>query len=492
MTFLLTPPVRGLDDLSIESRVIATPWSRIVRGIGLGQHPIGWDATAASRIRDSFALLDERAPGVGTYTGFARALAELVLQVADPSVRLGYRQTQDLMNTAADSAFAIANPYYRLTAGCALLSAVAKLGVSKAHLLDGDRDIPAQVLATIGEIRPDGIKDENRGRHGDYEKLSAWTAVFLAFGQLDLHDRLVSAEHDHVAEALALIDNIPAPFFRGRGGSMLLSATMLLGFDGHIFDGPTNYVSATLSYLDRVDELQIYPSFPSPMSPAFAKVYPLLTMLNAVAVTGRLSYLESGRDRLAEAAELMAAVAPVERTHMGLYHVVALHNLQRLTADDPRITGIVEPLVAQWRDIDPGQDYFLYGISYAYLTQLAFFTGREDLITESMVDRMLTAFPSLERSAESRANRPYPFSYVLNVLTELGLGDLLYTPHDAYGGSTPFRWFADHLSPGGRAEQARLYMVDHALLSWALRLRPADAVEPGALGRFRFAAGEEW
>ena len=43
MSYFLRPPVSGLDSLSQESRIVATPWSRIVRGVGLGQHPIGYD-----------------------------------------------------------------------------------------------------------------------------------------------------------------------------------------------------------------------------------------------------------------------------------------------------------------------------------------------------------------------------------------------------------------------------------------------------------------
>lgn len=485
MTFAPRPPVAGLSDLSTESRVIATPWSRIVRGIGLGQHPVGFEPTAAARIRSSFAALEQRTHGADRYTTFARALSELALQVTDPAVLLDSGSVEALVTRAADAAFSVTNPYYRLTAGCALLSAVAKLGIDRSHVINGHRDIPARVLATISEIEPNSIADENQGRHGDYERLSAWTAVFMAFGQLDLQDRLVSESHDYVAEALTSLDRIPAPFFRGRGGSMLISAISLLGFDDRVFHGPQDYLSTTLAAMDQVDELKVYPAFPSPMSPGFAKVYPLVTMLNAIAVTGRHDHLADGRDRLAEAAELMAGITPVERTHMGLYYVVALDNLGRLSTEVPRLDDYVEPLVAAWRDIDPGKDYFLNGISYAYLTQLAFFIGRHDLITDPMVERMLTAFPALERSAEDRANRPYPFSYVLNVLTELDLADLLYEPHSAYDGRSPFAWFVEHLSPGARAESARLYMVDHALVSWALRLRPRDSAEPGMFGRSR-------
>ena len=486
MTHLLRPPIADLGQLSVESRVIATPWSRIVRGIGLGQHPIGYDQAAANRIRESFTMLGQRVSQADHYTRFSHTLCELILQVTDPSTTLNDHDIDGLIITAADKARAVANPYYRVTAGCILLSAVAKLGIDTSYIISPSRDLPAEIIAAVDQIEPNRIEDENHGRHGDYERVAAWTAVFFAFGQLDLGGRLVSHDRDCVAEALASIDNIPAPFFRGRGGSMLMSAVTLLGFDNHLFDSPHDYVASTLSWMDNVDELGIYPSFPSQMSPDFVKVYPLLTMLNAIAVTGRYDYLMFGRDRLQEAARLMASISPAERTHMGLYYVIALYNLHRLHTELPSLDDYVEPLINQWRVINPGQDYFLNGISYAYLTQLAFFTGRDDLITEAMIERMLTAFPALEHTAENRANRPYPFSYVLNVLTELGLGELLYLPHDAYDGLSPFAWITEHLSSDAHAESARLYMIDHALISWALRQRALSLNEPGALGRFTF------
>ena len=70
-------PVHGLHHLSNETRMIATPWSRMVRGIGLGQYPVAYDPEAAARIRHTFALLE--AKGVDdAYTRFSRLLADFV------------------------------------------------------------------------------------------------------------------------------------------------------------------------------------------------------------------------------------------------------------------------------------------------------------------------------------------------------------------------------------------------------------------------------
>jgi hypothetical protein len=53
-----------------------------------------------------------------------------------------------------------------------------------------------------------------------------------------------------------------------------------------------------LDYLDRADEIGLPPAFPKPMSPAFGRIYPLVTMLNAVAVTGRTDCLGDRLDQM--------------------------------------------------------------------------------------------------------------------------------------------------------------------------------------------------
>ncbi|WP_190278814.1 hypothetical protein, partial [Cellulomonas sp. B6] len=474
-------PVRGLGDLTPLTRVVATPWSRIVRGVGLGQHPSGFDAGEAGRIRWSFARLRERVADAHPYTRFAAELAGAALDVArgDP-LPVGHVAAR--VDAVAATARALPTPYERVTAASILLTAVATLGLT-ADPLVAVRVGPLvrETLAAVDEIRPDQIADENQGRHGDYERVAAWTALLLALAHFEPHELAVVPDDAQVASALASIARVPSPFFRGRGGSTLLSAVAVLGGA----DVVEEHLRATLAYLDGPHRAELQPAFPSAMSPAFVEAYPLLTTLNAVAVSGHLELLDAGRDRLAQARDLMTAMAPVERTHMALYHVVALDNLGRLDDQLPDLDAFVEDVVGRWRSIDPGRDYFLSGISYAYLVQLAYVTGRTDLVTDAMVERMVTPFARLEATPAGRANRPYPFAYVLNVLGELGLAERLYEPHPAYGGASAFERVVDHLSPGGRAEAARLYMLDHALVSWALRQRPAGSPVPGRIGRHR-------
>lgn len=479
-------PVAGLDDLTTESRMIATPWSRMVRGIGLGQYPIDYDPVAAERIRHTFDLLAAKVPPSNSYTLFARRLADLVLNVADPAVEFSRTDAGSAIGSIVDAVRSEENAYYRVTAGSILMDAVAKLGLDRKLLVNEWMDFPAEILAVVDQIRPNGIADENRGRHGDYERLSACTAVFLALGQLGLADRLVTGERNHVRESLELLERIPAPFFRGRGGSMLLSVLFLLGYGGDVGDGPRDYLKETLDYLDRADELDIPPAFPQPMSEPFGKIYPLLTMLNAIAMSGRAEYLTHGKDRLAEAKDLLGRIDPVERTHMGLYYLVALHNLGRLSAEVPDLDAFVEDVLGQWDKADPGANFFRNGIAYPYMIETAMLTGRADLITDQGLERLVNSYPDLDRTELDRANRPYPFAYTLNMLGEIGAADRLYTPSSRYGGRSAVAWVVDHLSDGGREEGSRLYMLDHALISYALRLRGRDRGETELFRNFRF------
>ncbi|GAA3045537.1 hypothetical protein [Actinokineospora globicatena] len=458
----ITPPVGGLAALGTESRVLATPWSRMVRGIGLGQHPVGHDAAAADRIRHTFAALAGRGVEEGDpYGRFARLLVELALDHARDGAVEPAR-----MSAVLAAAREHPNPYFRVMAGCVAADAFGKLGLGGQLARLPGADPAAELLAAVEGIEADRIRDENAGRHGHYERLSASSAVLLALGQLG-----ATVEPGRLLGALDLLDGVPSPFFRGRGGSVLLAAAMLLGREDLLTEGGRDRIAETLRYLGHTGPGVTAPVFPQPMSPAFVEVYPLLTMLNAVSMSRRSGdYLRLGEDRLAQARALMGALRPVERTHMGLYYVVALHNLGVLDEQVPDLDRFAEDLVGQWRTTPPGENYFLNGISYAYLIQTAVFTGRPDLVTEEFLDRYVDSFPDLDRTDDDRVNRPYPFAYAFNALAEIGCDDLLFQPRRAYGGAAPVDWVVSRLSPGARAEP-RLYMLHHALISYALRMR---------------------
>lgn len=482
------PPTTAIVPLTNERRLIATPWSRMVRALGLGQDPTGPDPFRSHYVQHTFDALVRRLGDGNPYTVFCAALADLVLEASAtgvPDATAAERRLPGLLAAAR----AEPNAYYRLTAVCLLAESWVKVGLDPAVLTGAEVNLPGILLAGLDEIRPDQIRDENHGRHGQYERVSASTAVFLGIGHLGATDRLIDDGRDRVREALNLLEQIPAPFFRGRGGSMLMAVAAVLGHADAVTGdgGGVDHLQATLDYLDQAERINLPPAFPSPMTPAFGLIYPLLTMLNAVAALGRPELLTQGHDRLAEACDLYRGLAPAERTHMGLYLLVALHNLGCLP-DHLEMMDEVVALIGRWSEGDPGADYFLHGISYPYLIETARLTGRTDLLPDRMLERLAGAALGLERSAEYRANRPYPFSYAVSTLGALDRLDLLSAPDPRYGGRSATTWVIDRLSAAGRAEGNRLYMLDHALLHLALRERDPSRAEPGLFARFRFAA----
>jgi hypothetical protein len=479
-------PVAGLSDLSNESRMISTPWSRMVRGIGLGQYPIDYDPAAAARIRQTFDLLAAKVPVSNSYTLFSWLLADLILKIEEPTGGFLRAEVEQALGPILDAVRSEQNPYHRLMAGCILMDAFAKLSLDRTLLVNEEMDFPREILAVADQIKPDQIKDENNGRHGDYEKLFACSAVFLALGQLGLKDRLVSGPRNYIRESLNLLEGIPMPYFRGRSGSMLFSVISLLGYDALIFDGDRDYLKEVLDCMDRADELNELPAFPNPMTAAFSKLYPLVTMLNAIAMSGRAEYLTYGKDRLAEMKELMAGISPVERMHMGQYYIVTLHNLGRLQDQVPDLDAFVEGVVGPWEQVDPGANFFPNGLCYPYIIETAMICGRMDLITDKTIDRLVDLFPDLDQTDQDRINRPYPLSYTVNILGEIGASNRLFEPRARYAGSSPMAWVIDHLSTNAREEGSRLYMLDHALVSYALRLRGAHRGETELFKSLRF------
>jgi len=481
----LIKPVSGLSDLSNESRMISAPWSRMIRGIGLGQYPIDYDPVIARHIRETFDQLAAKVSRSNYYTLFCRALADFVLTVAGSTGGRGDSGIAQAVGPLLQVARAERNPYYRSMAGSLVMDSFAKLGLDLSLLVNDELDFPAEVLGMLDEIAPDQIPDENKGRHGHYERLSACSNVFLAIGQLGLADRLVTGDRNYVIEALNLLHNIPAPYFRGRAGSMFMSVLALLGYESYIFDGERDYMKEVLHYMSR-GELKIFPSFPQKLPIAWSKVYPLLTMLNAIAMCGRPEYLDDPIDWLAQAKTLLAEIPWEDRVHMSQYYLIALHNLGRLRDELPDLDAYLAEIVAVLDIVDPGGNFFPNGIAYPYIIEEAMITGRLDLIPNEALERMVDSFLDLDRTAADRYNRAFPVSYVLNVLGEIGAADLIFTPRARYAGRSPMAWVIDRMSEGAEKEGIRLYMIHHALVSYALRLRGANARETELFENFQF------
>jgi hypothetical protein len=117
--------------------------------------------------------------------------------------------------------------------------------------------------------------------------------------------------------------------------------------------------------------------------------------------------------------------------------------------------------------------------------QTAAFTGRRDLLPDEMLIRMVRAFTGLEGDAAGRANRPYPFAYTLTVLAEIGESHRMFEGDAHYGGVSAVEWVVSRVSAHGADEGNRLFMLDHALVNWALRQRgPGGPEQPAASGRW--------
>jgi hypothetical protein len=474
--------------LSNETRVIATPWSRVVRGLGLGQHTCEYDESVSLWIQEAFDYLKEKTNFSNGYVNASSLLCDLILLLAAPKSTLseGYIMTyiKNILFVIQDEP----NPYRRIMQMTILVDVAAKLHIE--DLLLRQVDIISLLFQSLDKIKPNQIKDENAGRHGDYEKLSAYTSVLLSVGLLHRHEQLVTDEHNYILDALNTLEKIPSPFFRGRGGAMLFSVIALLGYQGFISSTGRDYLRETLSYMDRADELNLHPAFPQPMSMAFVKVYPLLTMLNAIALTGNKDYLFWQKDRIAEVKELISTITPVERTHMGLYYIIALYNLGLAQENYIEIVELIEELVQQTATITPSQNYFLHGISYAYIMETAMLTGRRDLIDSAITERAADAFFHMNCTAEDEVNRPYPLSYSLTMLGEMGCADKLLCPTALYEGKSALQWVIDNCAPVKDENDGRLYMLNNALVNYALRMRGSSFEAPAIYRHARFAMSE--
>lgn len=476
-------PLAGLSDMPTESRMIATPWSRMLRGMGLGQYPVDYDPNVAGHLREAFDRLVRKASPSDGYTRFCRDLTDFTLRVVNPASDRTW--IKPAVGHLLESSRSVPNNYYRAMAGSILMDAFAKLDLDTSLLVNDDIDFPAEVLSILDGIGADQIPDENQGRYGEYERVFASSAVFLALGQLGLRDRLVTADRNHIVETLDLLEHIPIPYYCGRVGGTLMSVIALLGYAEHIFDGERDYMNEVLEYLTRADEVGNWPEFHNPITIPWKKVYPLLSMLNAVAMCGRPEYLTRPIDSLAEAKALMSQIPWDIRVHMAQYYVIALHNLGRLHEEIPDVDAYMRDIVAVIDLVDPGENYSPRGNAYPYIIELSMMTGRMDLVPDEALERMVDSFPDLTGDL-NRKNRPFPVSYVLNILGEVDAAELIFLPRARYEGKSAIQWVIDNLSEGARVEGDRVSMIDHSLVSYALRLRGAAAAETELYKSFEF------
>lgn len=368
------------------------------------------------------------------------------------------------------------------------IDALAKLNINLFELLDKSINLSELLFHTIHEIKSNCIKDDNSGKHGDYEKLSAYTSVFFALAVCGKSDLAVIRGRNHIADALETLNSIPSPFFRGRGGSMLFSAIALLGHTEMLHCRDRDYILQTLEYLDRADTIGINPSFPQSMTLEFVKIYPLLTMLNAIAATGYNRALRYRQDRIRQAGALMDALTPIERTHMGLYYIMAIYNLGLLDKEKKRVSALVDELVDTANHIDPSDNYFLHGIAGSYVIETANLAGKRCKITEQLIQKVANSFSTMNKCLDDELNRPYPFAYALTMLGEIGHVKKLFEPSPFYDNRSATSWMISSLTQMGDGADGRLYMFNHALINLMLRMRGNGYPEIKVYRDFMFRA----
>lgn len=474
--------------LDNESRLIATPWSRIVRGLGLGQYPVSYNETISLWIQNAFDELKDKTESKNNYVNFSSLLCDFICLLVKPGQTLSEHDKQVYIFNILFLINYELDPYRRIMQYSITIDALAKLNINLFDLLENTIDLPGLLFRSINEIQSNGIKDENSGRHGDYEKLSAYTSVFFALAACDKADLAVTRSRNHIADALKTLENIPSPFFRGRGGSMLFSAISLLGYSEVLYKHGRDYIIEMLDYLDSADTLGINPSFPQSMSPEFVKVYPLLTLLNSIAATGHHQALNYRQDRVRQASELLEALTPVERTHMGLYYITAVYNLGLIDQEKHRVNALVEQLGQTAEVIDPSENYFLHGIACSYVIETAMITGKQHLITDRLLNTLADSFSTMDKRFEDEINRPYPFAYALTMLAEAGHVDKLFEPSPRYDNQSATSWMIGNLAQIGDGTDGRLYMFNHALINLMLRMRGTRFPALNAYSGFNFKA----
>jgi hypothetical protein len=343
------------------------------------------------------------------------------------------------------------------------------------------------MLNCLDKIEPENIKDENHGLHGEYEKLSAYTSLLMTAVAINERDFFCFEGRNLIEEGLATLPKITSPFFRGRGGSMLFSAISLIGQQAILTDKKSEDIKMVFDALDSPDSEKLAPCFPQPMTPAFVRIYPLLTMLNAVALVGDESLLKYQMDRIQEAKQLLQELRPVERTHMTLYFIIAVYNLGKLDKEINFISNLLDELFYLFDTLDPSEDYFLHGISFSYIIETAIFTGQEKRLNTNTLNRLSEAFFEMDKTAEDELNRFYPLAYAFTMLGELNQAELLFSPNPNYRNKSPMEWVIEHANSIYPANYKRLYMLNNSLINFSLRMSEETTNKAtGILNNFQF------
>ncbi|HEY1305919.1 MAG TPA: hypothetical protein VGF24_20330 [Vicinamibacterales bacterium] len=447
---------RGIENLTRETRVLFSPWSRYVRGVGLGQHPMNFDPRLASGIEEIVAILEKRAPS-NPFSAFAGKLTSLILATNTYYDPLPADRATMTLVEIVEGLSAIEDRFLHATACTILVEACVAQGWDVGVLTRPRFDVVRILLDEIRQIRFHEVTDTH-GEKGPYERLQMYVNLFVALGKLGRVDALTQAGSHHVREALDLMSEVPSHYYRGRGGAMVIAMASVLGFDDVVCSDRRDYLKELLAYYDEKFGVAI----------PWDDTYPLMITLNTIAILRKPEYLTYRRDWLAEAARLFRSLPAKQLFPMGQYYFVALHNLGLLSDVFPDLEGAIRELAMQYAGYTKADplDYSMYD---SYTIETAWLFADLSVIPALIMRRAASIFKTFD-SEEPYRNAAYGGSYVLSACAETGLAGRLFEPSDDYDGEAPFLWTVRRF---GRPvlDGRSLPYLNHALINLALRMR---------------------
>ncbi len=481
------PAVR-FPHLTNETRAFPSPWVRVMRGAAAGQYPVAFDPTVAGYIRKAFKETTEKAGPSNQYNNFSNALSEFILDMNDPQKTVTAQEAQQKAQGLLDALYKIDNAHKFVSAGALMIDSFAKLGVDLSVLNAQGRDVVRDLL--------EKVRESNQGERGAYEMITAYASLFMALGQAGLQSRIVGGERNYAQMALDSLALIPDGYGRGRGAGSLLSALAILGFKDMVIGGKIDYVKQTLDHLDET--LDHPPSIEAMKKRNSYTVYPIDTMLNAIALLGEPSYVTYKRDWIKDLMFYLDKLdPPQEVSHRGMYFLVALYNLRVLDQYVPDLKGYLTDMANRWdkwADATDGKvDVVTMMMHDGYLLEIANFFNMRDIIpagTWRRLERGFKDYPT--KDPVDVWNLGNAISYPILTLFEMGRSDLMFEPSAYYDGEAPFSWAVRNFSDGAKDEAPlTLSYVNNSLVNMALSMRGTKRVQTDIFNATLFAADRE-
>ncbi|PIW59881.1 MAG: hypothetical protein COW13_04200, partial [Candidatus Omnitrophica bacterium CG12_big_fil_rev_8_21_14_0_65_50_5] len=269
-------------------------------------------------------------------------------------------------------------------------------------------------------------------------------------------------------------------------GAALMSALGVSGFKDLIVDGRRDHLKSLLEYLDqRLDQ----PQKRGRLRPtAFQSTYPIFTLLNTIAILGEEDYLTHRRDWVQQARLFYARLTPRAKANQAEYYLMALYNLGLLdqeVADSPDFVRNLVEDYEQFEATQTPQDPLFVNSDDAYIAETAWLFGVSDSVPAWIKLRLINHFREFSPD-EKTLTAAWGAAYVFTAMDQLDVADILFMPNSAYDGKTPLGWTIENFSENAENEASSLPLLNHALLSSALRMRGDDKSVTDIFSDFKF------